>query len=79
MAYQHTIGGERWQFSDLREVMAKATPLRSGDALAGVAATSAVERMAARLCLADIPLSRFLSEALIPYESDEGGRGRHSP
>ncbi|MBT9441599.1 MAG: ethanolamine ammonia-lyase subunit EutB, partial [Acidovorax sp.] len=71
MAYQHTIGGERWQFSDLREVMAKATPLRSGDALAGVAATSAVERMAARLSLADIPLSRFLSEALIPYESDE--------
>jgi len=71
MAYQHTIGGERWQFSDLREVMAKATPLRSGDALAGVAATSAVERMAARLCLADIPLPRFLSEALIPYESDE--------
>lgn len=71
MAYQHTIGGERWQFSDLRDVMAKATPLRSGDALAGVAATSAVERMAARLCLADIPLSRFLSEALIPYESDE--------
>ena len=71
MAYQHTIGGERWQFSDLREVMAKATPLRSGDALAGVAATSAVERMAARLCLADIPLTRFLSEALIPYESDE--------
>lgn len=71
MAYQHTIGGERWQFSDLREVMAKATPLRSGDALAGVATTSAVERMAARLCLADIPLSRFLSEALIPYESDE--------
>ena len=66
MAYQHTIGGERWQFSDLREVMAKATPLRSGDALAGVAATSAVERMAARLSLADIPLSRFLSEALIP-------------
>jgi len=71
MAYQHTIGGQRWQFSDLREVMAKATPLRSGDALAGVAATSAVERMAARLCLADIPLPRFLSEALIPYESDE--------
>lgn len=71
MAYQHTIGGERWQFSDLREVMAKATPLRSGDALAGVGATSAVERMAARLCLADIPLTRFLSEALIPYESDE--------
>lgn len=71
MAYQHTIGGQRWQFSDLREVMAKATPLRSGDALAGVAATSAVERMAARLCLADIPLSRFLNEALIPYESDE--------
>lgn len=71
MAYQHTIGGERWHFSDLREVMAKATPLRSGDALAGLAAPSTVERMAARLCLADIPMTRFLSEALIPYESDE--------
>ncbi|WP_236953944.1 MULTISPECIES: ethanolamine ammonia-lyase subunit EutB [Hydrogenophaga] len=51
--------------------MAKATPARSGDALAGLAAASAVERMAARLALADLPLRRFLDEALIPYERDE--------
>ena len=65
------LGGERWQFHGLRDILAKATPLRSGDALAGVAAASAVERMAARLCLADVPLRRFLNEALVPYESDE--------
>jgi ethanolamine ammonia-lyase large subunit len=69
--YQHTAGGQRWMFRDLRDVMAKASPARSGDVLAGVAATTAVERMAARMCLADVPLQRFLSEALIPYESDE--------
>ena len=66
-----TLGGQRWHFDGLRDVMAKATPLRSGDALAGIAATSAVERMAARLCLAELPLARFLNEALIPYDSDE--------
>lgn len=66
-----TLGGERWHFAGLRDLLAKASPLRSGDALAGVAATSAVERMAARLCLADVPLRRFLNEALIPYENDE--------
>ncbi|MFN4121157.1 ethanolamine ammonia-lyase subunit EutB [Acidovorax sp.] len=65
------LGGQRWQFNGLRDMLAKATPMRSGDALAGVAATSAVERMASRLCLADVPLRRFLNEALIPYESDE--------
>lgn len=71
MAYQHTIAGQRWQFDDLRDLLAKATPLRSGDALAGIAAASAVERMAARMALAEVPLKTFLSEALIPYESDE--------
>jgi len=71
MAYQHTIGGHRWQFDDLRTVMAKASPLRSGDVLTGIAAGSAVERMAARLCLAEVPLRAFLNEALIPYETDE--------
>ncbi|MFY3383754.1 ethanolamine ammonia-lyase subunit EutB [Paracidovorax sp. MALMAid1276] len=65
------LGGQRWQFGGLRDMLAKATPLRSGDVLAGVAATTAVERMAARLCLADVPLRRFLSEALVPYETDE--------
>lgn len=70
-AYQATVAQQNWQFRDLRDLMAKATPLRSGDALAGVAATSSVERMAARLALADLPLRTFLNEVLIPYESDE--------
>ncbi|WP_284415017.1 ethanolamine ammonia-lyase subunit EutB [Acidovorax sp. SUPP3334] len=69
--YHHTAGGQRWQFRDLGDVMAKATPARSGDVLAGIAAGTAVERMAARMCLADVPLDRFLNEALVPYESDE--------
>jgi len=71
MPYRHTIAGHTWQFENLKALLAKASPLRSGDVLAGIAATSAVERMAARLCLAEVPLRRFLEEALIPYESDE--------
>ncbi len=71
MAYRHTLGGERYRFADLKDVMAKATPLRSGDHLAGNAAATAAERMAAKMCLAELPLSHFLSEALIPYETDE--------
>ena len=71
MPYRHSVGTQTWQFTDLKEVMAKATPARSGDHLAGVAAATAAERMGARMCLADVPLQRFLSEALIPYESDE--------
>jgi ethanolamine ammonia-lyase large subunit len=69
--YRHILDGHRWQFRDLKDVMAKATPARSGDVLAGLAAESAVERMAARMCLADLPLRRFLDEALVPYEDDE--------
>ncbi|MFT3720513.1 ethanolamine ammonia-lyase subunit EutB [Pseudorhodoferax sp.] len=69
--YTHTAAGTRWQFGSLRELMAKATPPRSGDALAGIAAATAVERMAARMALADVPLRRFLTEALVPYERDE--------
>ncbi|CAN7582505.1 ethanolamine ammonia-lyase subunit EutB [Rhizobacter sp. LjRoot28] len=71
MAYRARVGHESWQFDDLKGVLARATPLRSGDVLAGIAAGSAAERMAARLCLADVPLQRFLDEALVPYESDE--------
>lgn len=71
MAYQHTVGSERYVFPDLKAVLAKATPLRSGDQLAGIAAESAAERMAAKMCLAELPLARFLDEALIPYEDDE--------
>ncbi|HEX2013224.1 MAG TPA: ethanolamine ammonia-lyase subunit EutB [Roseateles sp.] len=71
MAYRQTLGGVNWQFADLRALLAKASPARSGDALAGLAADSATERMAARLALAELPLKTFLAEALIPYEADE--------
>ncbi len=66
-----TLGHQTFRFGSLREVMAKATPLRSGDALAGLAAATEQERVAARWVLAEVPLQRFLEEALIPYESDE--------
>lgn len=66
-----TLGIQTFRFGSLREVMAKATPLRSGDCLAGLAASSEQERVAARWVLADVPLQRFLDEALVPYESDE--------
>jgi ethanolamine ammonia-lyase large subunit len=55
----------------LRELLARASPARSGDALAGICASSAEERVAAQLALADLPLSAFLSETVIPYEEDD--------
>ncbi|MDR2844720.1 MAG: ethanolamine ammonia-lyase subunit EutB [Puniceicoccales bacterium] len=64
-------GTGRHRFHSLRELMAKATPARSGDILAGVAAESAEERVAAQRCLADVPLARFLEDPLIPYETDD--------
>ena len=70
MPYRHMIGPRTWVFSNLRDLMAKATPLRSGDMLAGIAAASAQERVAAQMCLADLPLGTFLEEALVPYEDD---------
>ena len=69
--YAAPVGGTRHGFSDLREVMAKATPSRAGDRLAGIAAASAQERVAARTVLADVPLERFLEELLVPYEVDD--------
>jgi ethanolamine ammonia-lyase large subunit len=69
--YATTIGRTRYAFSDLKTLMAKATPLRSGDCLAGVAAESATERVAAQMALADLPLNIFLNETVIPYEEDE--------
>lgn len=69
--FSHTIDSHVYQFASLNELLAKATPLRSGDVLAGVAATSARERVAAQLALAEVPLSLFLNEALVPYEDDE--------
>jgi len=71
MAYRHTVGSESYVFRDLKDLLAKATPARSGDYLAGVAAGSYAERVAAKMCLAEVPLERFLEELLIPYESDE--------
>lgn len=71
MAYRHSIGTQTYQFADLKTLLAKASPARSGDYLAGVAAASEAERMAARLCLADMPLKQFLNETVIPYEQDE--------
>jgi ethanolamine ammonia-lyase large subunit len=71
MTFAHTIGNVRYTFGSLRELLAKATPLRSGDVLAGLAAESAEERVAAQFALADLPLNHFLSDQVIPYEADE--------
>lgn len=71
MTYQVSVGGQLFRFADLKTLMAKASPPRSGDYLAGVAAATAAENVAAKMCLADVPLKNFLSEALIPYEEDE--------
>jgi ethanolamine ammonia-lyase large subunit len=69
--YQQTLGRKSYSFPDLKTLLAKATPDRSGDHLAGVAAENAAERVAAQICLAEVPLQRFLEEPLIPYEIDE--------
>jgi ethanolamine ammonia-lyase large subunit len=74
MLLRHTIAGVTYHFSDLKELLAKATAARSGDELAGLAAQSSVERVAARIVLADLPLSEFLEEPLIPYAEDEVSR-----
>jgi ethanolamine ammonia-lyase large subunit len=71
MSYSISLDHRHYTFVNLRELMAKATPLRSGDQLAGIAAASAEERVAAQMALADVPLSRFLEELLVPYEEDE--------
>jgi ethanolamine ammonia-lyase large subunit len=71
MIYRHTIDATSYVFADLRDLLAKATPPRSGDRLAGVAAESAAQTIAARIALADVPLKQFLHETVIPYEDDE--------
>jgi ethanolamine ammonia-lyase large subunit len=70
-AFRATIGGNSYAFADVRELLGKATPLRSGDQLAGIAAADAKERVAAQSALADVPLTRFLEEPVVPYEQDE--------
>src|SRR3954468_5501615 len=71
MGFAQVVGGTRHVFPDLRTLLARATPLRSGDVLAGVAAASAQQRVAAQRALADLPLAHFLDEAVVPYEADE--------
>lgn len=69
--YAHTVAGTTYRFPDLKTLLARATPARSGDVLAGVAAKSAEERVAAQMSLAELPLKTFLSEPLIDGEEDE--------
>jgi ethanolamine ammonia-lyase large subunit len=82
MPYTTTIEHTVFRFTDLRDLMAKATPERSGDQLAGIAADGPVERLAAQMALADLPLKTFLAEELIPSDADEVSRliaERHDP
>ena len=69
--YGATIGARSYAFADLKTLLAKASPLRSGDRLAGLAAETGEERVAAQYALADLPLATFLNESVVAYESDE--------
>ncbi|WP_037322381.1 ethanolamine ammonia-lyase subunit EutB [Salegentibacter sp. Hel_I_6] len=71
MAYKFSLRGKTYSFKDLKTVLAKATPERSGDALAEITAVDNKERIAAQYCLSEIPLQTFLEDLLIPYEKDE--------
>ena len=71
MRYRASVGQQSFEFADLREVLAKATPARSGDELSGVAATSQRERVAAQIALADIGLADLLAEPVVDYDVDE--------
>ena len=77
MPYEHTVDGRVWRFADLRTLLGRASPPRSGDVLAGIAADSPDERMAARMALAELPLRRLLEEPVIPCETDEVSRLIH--
>ncbi len=71
MSYRMMINNHQYHFHDLKILMAKATPQRSGDELAGIAAEDATERVAAQMALAELPLKVFLNEAVVDYEADE--------
>jgi ethanolamine ammonia-lyase large subunit len=71
LIYSIRVNGRTHSFGDLKTLLAKATPARSGDALAGIAAVNEEERALAKMALAEVPLARFLEELLIPYEQDE--------
>jgi ethanolamine ammonia-lyase large subunit len=74
MSYSTTIEHTVFRFDDLKDLLAKATPEKSGDQLAGIAAESPVQRLAAQMALADLPLKTFLSDEVIPSEDDEVSR-----
>ena len=69
--FTHAAGTRTYGFHDLKDLLAKATPLRSGDVLAGVAAATDEERVVAQMALAELPLSRLLTDVVVPYEDDE--------
>lgn len=69
--FQTTLARRKYSFADLKTLLAKATPQRSGDELAGIAAQNDEERIAAQICLSDLPLKTFLSESVIDYDQDE--------
>jgi ethanolamine ammonia-lyase large subunit len=71
MSFAHTLDGTTHRFTDLKDLLAKASPARSGDALAGIGATSGAQRVAAQMALAELPLRAFLNDAVVPYEADE--------
>jgi ethanolamine ammonia-lyase large subunit len=71
MSYNCKIGNFNYNFKDLKTLLAKASPFRSGDVLAGLSASGYEERVSAQMCLADVPLQNFLNEPVIPYEKDE--------
>src|SRR5450432_1663182 len=71
MVYRHAIDATSYVFENLRDLLAKATPPRSGDRLAGIAADSAQQMIAARIALSDVPLKQFLHETVIAYDDDE--------
>ena len=75
--YSAMIGARRYAFSDLKTLMAKASPLRSGDVLAGIAAETGEERVAAQFALADLPLTTFLDDQVVPYEIRRGHASDH--
>jgi ethanolamine ammonia-lyase large subunit len=71
MIYRHAIAAQSYVFEGLRDLLAKATPPRSGDRLAGIAAGTAEQMIAARMALADVPLKQFLEETVVSYADDE--------
>src|SRR6476620_4280608 len=71
MAFRTTVGSTTYAFADLKDLLAKATPPRSGDRLAGVAAATAEENVAAKIALSDVSLKQILADPVVPYESDD--------